>query len=48
MSFSFKRNSLVFATSNVYWACALETCDSFPRSGSGGDHITSWEFVVPY
>ena len=42
MNFSFTRNSSVFATSNVYWAYALETYDSFPRSGSGGDRITSY------
>ena len=41
MNFSFTRNSLVFATSIVDRAYALETCDSFPRSGGGGDRITS-------
>ena len=41
MNFSFIRNSSIFATSDVYQACALETCDSFPRSSGGGDHITS-------
>ena len=41
MNFSFTRDSLVFATSDVYWACALEAYDFFPRSSGGGDYITS-------
>ena len=41
MNFFFTRNSSVFATSDAYWACALKTCDSFPRLGAGGDRITS-------
>ena len=41
MNFSFTRNSLVFALLDVYWACALETCDFFPKSGGEGDCITS-------
>ena len=32
MNFSFTRISLVFATSNIYWTCALEACNLFPRS----------------
>ena len=33
MNFSFTRDSSsVFVTSNVYWVCALEACDFFPRS----------------
>ena len=32
MNFSFTRISSVFDTSNVYWTCALEACDFFPRS----------------
>ena len=46
MNFSFTRNSSVFVTSYVYWACALETYDSFPGLG-GGDHITSWGICCP-
>ena len=44
MNFSLTRNFSVFAASDVYWACAFETCDSFPyicdASFSGGlvDH----------
>ena len=47
MNSSFTRNSSVFVTSNVYWACALETCDSFPRLGGGGDYITSPGICCP-
>ena len=47
MNFSFTRNSSVFATSDVYWACALETCGSFPKSGGGSDHTTSWGICYP-
>ena len=47
MNFSFKRNSLVFATSDVYLACALEACDFFLRSNGGGDCITSWGICYP-
>ena len=47
MNFSFTRNSSIFATLNLYWACALEICDSFPRSGGGGDYITSWGICYP-
>ena len=47
MNFSFTRNSSVFATLDVYWACALETCVSFPKSGSGSDRITSWGICSP-
>ena len=36
MNFFFTRNSLVLATLDGYWACVLETCDFFPRSGGGG------------
>ena len=47
MNLSFTRNSSFFATSDVYWACVLETCDSFPRSSVSGDHITSSEICYP-
>ena len=47
MNYSFTRNSLVFATLNVYRACALEACDFFPRSGGKGDCITSWGICCP-
>ena len=36
MNFSFTMNSSICATSDVYWACALEAYDFFPRSGDGG------------
>ena len=47
VNFSFTRNSPVFATSDVYWAYALETYESFPRSSGGGDYITSWGSCCP-
>ena len=47
MNFTFTRNFVVFATLDVYWACALETRDSFPRSDGGGARITSWGICYP-
>ena len=41
MNFSFAMNSSVSITSDVYWAHALEACDFFPKSGSGGGCIKS-------
>ena len=47
MNFSFTMNSLVFATSDVYWFRALEARDLFPRSGGGDGYITSWRTCCP-
>ena len=41
MNFSFTMNSSVSTTLDVYWACALEACDFFYRSGGGGGCIIS-------
>ena len=40
MNFSLM-NSSISATSNVYWARALDACDFIPRSGGSGSCIIS-------
>ena len=37
----FHKDPSVLTILDVYWACALETYDSFPRLGARGDYITS-------